>query len=322
MIYTTEQFLSDIPMSTAVQAHGGTSYVPEKRGEALRQNYAECMAQFFNRVLKLAGEAAEAEAVESLERYRQGYRDRYIGTLRRRSRVMSTMITGPSNFPTRRNAKRSDAYENSVNELVEWSNRVENKILAHFSGRESVRTGSADAIAQLEKKVAKLEAWQQFMKDANKVIRNAKLTEDEKVDALLAMDDDLTEKTVREFINNKPYASSKPGFASFSLTNNNARLNAAKEQLAKAMKLATQVTTETMIGDVRMVNNVEEDRLQLFFPKRTSKELYKELTSHGFRFTPSKSVPGGEGCFQAYRGSNADYWAPQFAAQYNRENQA
>ncbi len=317
--YTSTNFMGDISMGVAVQAHSGTSMVPEKRGEALRQGYAEGMAQFFNRVLKLAGEENRAEAIEDLERYRQGYRDRYVGTLRRRSRVMSTMITGPSNFPTRRNAKASDSYENSVNELVEWSNRVEAKILAHYSGREAIRTGDAGAIEALKKKIAKLEAWQQFMKDANKVIRSTKLTEDEKVEQLLAMDDDLTEATVRKFINDKPYASAKPGFEGYQFSNNLATINRAKEQLVKAERLASQVTTETVVGKVRMVNNCEDDRLELYFPERTSKEIWAELKGHGFRYTPSKSV-APEGCFQAFRGANADYWASVIIAKYNAEN--
>lgn len=317
--YTSTYFLGDISMGVAVQAHSGTSMVPEKRGESLRQNYAECMAQFFNRVLKLAGEENRAEAIEELERYRQGYRDRYVGTLRRRSRVMSTMIAGPSNFPTRRNAKASDSYENSVNGLVEWSNRVEAKILAHYSGREAIRTGDAGAIEALKKKIVKLEAWQQFMKDANKIIRSTKLTEDEKVEQLLAMDDDLTEATVRKFINDKPYASATPGFEGYQLSNNNATITRVKEQLVKAERLANQVTTETVIGKVRMVNNCEDDRLELYFPDRTSKEIYAELKGHGFRYTPSKSV-APEGCFQAFRGANADYWASVIIAKYNAEN--
>ena len=74
--YTSTYFLGDISMDVAVQAHSGTSMVPEKRGEYLRQNYAECMAAFFNRVLNLAGEENRTEALADVERYRQGYRDR------------------------------------------------------------------------------------------------------------------------------------------------------------------------------------------------------------------------------------------------------
>lgn len=317
--YTSTDFLSDIPMSAAVQAHNGTSFVPEKRGEGEKASYAEFMATFFNRVLKVAGEERKDEALAELSSFRERYRDRQISLLRRRGGLMSTMVTGPSNFPVRRQQKKSDAYHNALTEHIEWTRRVTEKILRKFADKEAVRTGDAEAVDQLKKKIAKAEAWQQFMKDANKIIRNDKLTEDEKVDLLIDLDDDLTEVTIRKLINDKPYARAQPGFEAYQLSNNNANIRRMKEQLAKAEKLASQVTTETVIGAVRIVNNVEDDRLELYFPTRTSKELYANLKSHGFRYTPSKSVPSGEGCFQAFRGANADYWAPLLAKQYNDE---
>jgi len=317
-MYTQEYFLNDIPTSVAVQAHSGTSHVPEKRGEFVRSNYAEYMAYFFDKVFKIAGEEKREEAVTELERYRQGYKDRYQGVLRRRGRVMSTMITGPSNFPTRRNQKASDSYENAERDLVEWSKRVEEKIMRHFTGSDVIRTGSADAVTQLEEKLAKMKEQHEFMRAANKVIKG-KGDPDEKLDALLALDDDLTEEAARKILS-VPDCYGIVGFAPFKLTNSNARIKAAEEQLTKAKYLATQTTTETMIGKVKMVNNVEDDRLELHFPTRTSKELYADLKGHGFRFTPSKSV-APSGCFQAFRGRNADYYAPIFAAKYNAENQ-
>lgn len=316
--YTATDFLSDIPMGLAVQAHSGTSHVPEQRAESLRTAYAQGMATFFNAVLKLAGEAKRDEALADLERFRQGYVDRYLGVLRRRSRVMSAMITGPANFPTRRNEKAATSYESATDELADYSDRVQRKIVARYSGRESVRTGSAEAVTQLEEKLAKMEAQHAFMKAANKVIKG-KGDQEAKVAALLELDDDLTEAAAIKILT-VPDCFNHIGFAAFELTNSNARIKAAKEQLEKARKLATQVTTTTMIGAVRVVNNVEDDRLELYFPTRTSQELYQELRSHGFRFTPSKSVKGGEGCFQALRGGNADYWAPILAKRYNDEN--
>ena len=318
--YTSAYFLSDIPMSAAVAAHNGTSFVPEKRGEGEKASYAEFMANFYNRVLAVAGDERKDEALAELASFRERYRDRQISLLRRRSDLMSTMIAGPSKFPVRRQQKKSDAYHNAMTEHIEWTQRVTSKILRKFADKESIRTGDAEAVEQLKRKIAKSEAWQEFMKAANKIIRDGKLTEDEKVDLLIDMDDDLTEATIRKFINDRPYASAKPGFEAYQLSNNNANIRRMKEQLAKAEKLASQVTTETVIGKVRMVNNCEDDRLELYFPERTSKEIYADLTGHGFRYTPSKSVKGGEGCFQAFRGANADYWAGVIIAKYNEEN--
>jgi hypothetical protein len=193
--------------------------------------------------------------------------------------------------------------------------RVYRKMQAKYSGREAIRTGSANAVAQLEEKIAKLEATQEFMKAANKVIKDKKLDQDGKVEALLSLDDDITEATAVKILT-VPDCFSIIGFAKFELTNNGANIRRLKEQLEKAKRLADQVTTEKMIGAVRVVNNCEDDRLELHFPERTSKEVYAELKAHGFRYTPSKSV-APSGCFQAFRGGNANYWAGVIIAKYN-----
>jgi hypothetical protein len=317
-IYTAASFLSDIPLGVAIAAHEGTSHVPESRGAYERNAYAEQVAAIYVDILAMAGKERHDEALADLERFRDGYRDRKLMSLRRRGRVMSTMITGPANFPTRSQEKKRDSYENSVGELLDYVTRVYRKMQAKYSSSgESIRTGSANAVAQLEEKIAKLEANQEFMKAANKVIKDKKLDQNGKVEALLSLDDNLTEATAVKILT-VPDCFNIVGFAKFELTNNSANIRRLKEQLEKAKRLAEQVTTEKMIGAVRVVNNCEDDRLELYFPTRTSKEIYAELKAHGFRYTPSKSV-APSGCFQAFRGPNAEYWAGAIASKYNAE---
>ena len=58
------------------------------------------------------------------------------------------------------------------------------------------------------------------------------------------------------------------GFASFSLTNNNANIHRVEDQLKRAIALRETKTTEEEINGVRVVRNTEENRLQLFYPER------------------------------------------------------
>lgn len=308
--FTAADFLNDISFALAEQAHYGTSHVPEKRANGERENYASYMAAFYNEILSLAGASLHSEALTDLQRYRTGYADRYRSMLARRSRCMSTMIAGPSGFPTRSQEKKWASYDSAREELLEWSDRVRQKIYRKFSGSDVIRTGEAGAVEALEKKIAKMEERQARMKAINKILKG-KGTEEEKIEKLFEIDDDMTETSAKVILKSG-------GYESFELTNNNARIKAAKEQLAKAKTLADQETTETVIGLVRKVNNVEDNRLELYFPNRTSKGVYELLKSHGFRYTPSKSR-GAEGCFQAFRGNNAEYWAGVIIAQYNQE---
>lgn len=135
-----------------------------------------------------------------------------------------------------------------------------------------------------------------------------KKTTDEKFTALVAAG--LTEEQAQSALTPDCYGGI--GFQSFKLTNNGANIRRLKDQLIKAQKLAAATTAENEVNGVRIVDNVEDDRLQLFFPvERVPRPVYDQLKSHGFRWTPSV------GCFQAYRGGNANYWAKQIADSFS-----
>lgn len=318
-MFTTDFFVNDIPVAVANQAHSGTSFVPEQRGKQEIDGYANTMASFYNKVLDLAGEERKTEAMADLESFRDRYRDRYMRLLIRRAGLVSTMIAGPSNFPAARMNKKSAAYDAANQEFFAWSERVSNKIESKYRGNAAIRTGSADAVEKLEQKIADAEAWQSFMVAANKIIRRKAGSVDEKIDELLALDDTVRVETLRKLLTVTDYMG-RLGFESFQLTNNGATIRRMKEQLEKAKLLAGSVTTEKTIGQVRIVDNVEADRLEMYFPTRTSKEVYNLLKSHGFRYTPSKSN-APEACFQAYRGANANCYASSIADAYNAETE-
>lgn len=55
------------------------------------------------------------------------------------------------------------------------------------------------------------------------------------------------------------------------------------------------VTSEQEINGVRVVDSVEDNRIQIFYPGKPERETIEKLKKSGFRWTPSK------GCWQAYR---------------------
>ena len=93
------------------------------------------------------------------------------------------------------------------------------------------------------------------------------------------------------------------GFADYAIRNNGAEIRRLKKRLETLEAHANDETQEYQICGIKVVDSVEDNRLQIFFGERVSNEVYKELKSHGFRWTPSV------GAFQAYRGNGANYWA-------------
>ena len=50
---------------------------------------------------------------------------------------------------------------------------------------------------------------------------------------------------------------------------------------------ADDQTTEEQHGDIRIVDNVEENRVQIFFPGTPSFDVRKKLKQNGFRWSPT-----------------------------------
>jgi len=91
------------------------------------------------------------------------------------------------------------------------------------------------------------------------------------------------------------------GFAGFNLTNNNANIRRLKLRLADLEKRSEQETTEKEENGITIIDNVEENRLQLFFPGKPCEEIRTDLKSSGFRWSRFN------GCWQRHR-SNAATW--------------
>ena len=99
-----------------------------------------------------------------------------------------------------------------------------------------------------------MEQLQEQMKTANKIIRNKKTTEQEKVAQLQELG--ISETNAKELLN--PDRFEGLGFASFSLQNNGACIRTAKLRLEKVIALKNAETKEYEINGVKVVENTEE----------------------------------------------------------------
>lgn len=138
-----------------------------------------------------------------------------------------------------------------------------------------------DAVERLQEKVEYLEKSQGMMKAANKVVRSKKLSDIGKVEQLQAIG--FSEEKAIELTKTDRYG--EYGFPSCTLTNNNANIRNTKERLERAIKLKNTATKEHVINDVRIVENTEVNRLQLFFNGIPSEEVRGKLKQNGFRWS-------------------------------------
>ena len=199
--------------------------------------------------------------------------------------------------------KRADNAMRRSSEEASKAKHYSEKALAAERNR-AISSDNPDALSLLRSKLANEESNRQRMKDINAAWRRAgkptadnaegwrKVADDPKV---MMSDNDL--HATRMKIARCHWEPSP--FPKWEISNLGANIRRIKERIKTLEATAGDETTEETIGDVRIVDNVEENRLQLFFPGKPDEETRRKLKSLGFRWCRS------EGCWQAFRGNGA-----------------
>ena len=183
-------------------------------------------------------------------------------------------------------------------EAMDKAKYYREKVLAAETNT-AISSDNPDALDLLKKKLSDLERKQELMKTVNKIIRNKKKTEDVKTKEI--MDLGFAEENAKKMF--EPDFCGRIGFADYQLTNNNANIRRLKERIKDLERKQNDTTTEVTINGVRIVDNVEDNRLQLFFDGKPPEEVRTNLKKYGFKWSRYN------GCWQRFRSGNANYYA-------------
>ena len=154
----------------------------------------------------------------------------------------------------------------------------------------AISSDNPNALDLLKAKLAKCQAFQERAKTINKIIRK-KTTDEEKVKELIGIG--LTEYLAKEHL--KPDYAGRIGVPAFELTNNNGNMKRIKDRIAALEKESTEITTEQMIGDITIINSIEENRILITFPGVPDEGIRAMLKADGFRWSPTNKA------WQAFR---------------------
>lgn len=291
----TSDFNADIPLDLATRAHWGTSHSPERRGAAEVKDYVQTLTADLAEFTAHAEKHGTGDQLSELfPRYRDAFRRSTLAYLSAKSRCLSTMIAGPSNFPVRRAEKANATERRRLDELLNcrklWRKRILKAIVPDTDG--PIMSGDADACERLTDEIAKAEELQRRMKEANAAIRKHKKAGPEaQVAALVA----LGFPEARAALLLQPDSCGRIGFADCTLTNNNANIRRMKARLVVVKKAHAMPTTDHEGTKARIEDCPPENRVRLFFPGKPDADIRATLKSSGFRWAPSL------GCWQAYR---------------------
>ena len=162
---------------------------------------------------------------------------------------------------------------------------------------DAIFSDDPQALSKLEQKLAALKDRQEFMRAANKCLRKKDR------EGFLKLDFASAELWTR--LLNPEWGG--VGFAAYSLSNNNANIRRTQKRIAVLKALTETIALHVEINGVRIFENREANRLQLFFEGKPEAEVIKQLKQHGFRWCRSELA------WQRHISNNAFYWARQIA---------
>lgn len=179
----------------------------------------------------------------------------------------------------RRALERSD---NAMSRAVDHSDKA-----AYYRGKAAgvgkagISSDDPEAVTKLQAKIDGAQAWQKKMKACNSIIR-ARDHDDNKV-YRLKTEQGLSEGAAWKLL--KPDFCGRLGFPRYELTNNNANIRRMKQRIEQLRSAPTE-TTEQQHGDITVVQNADENRVQIIFPGKPPAEVRAILKAHGFRWSP------------------------------------
>ena len=209
-----------------------------------------------------------------------------------------------------RHRRDLDQIDNNMRKSVEAGEKA-----AYYAGKaghiendNTIYSDDPEALTKLREKLASLQDSQDRMKKANKITKSKKLTEAEKVEQLVEQVG-CTEAQAQTLL--EPDFCGRIGFAGYQLSNNNANMKRIKDRIKKLEREEGAETTRISVGDVKIIDNKEDNRVQIFFPGKPSESIRALLKSNGFRW--SRYV----GCWQRHCSNLALHLAKNVAGKYN-----
>lgn len=211
----------------------------------------------------------------TLDRYARKLADNLNAANAIDTRVPSVMIAGPANFPVRAKEKQNAAREANLREYQEIRHLID-KIRS--IGHGGIQSNDPAVIDKLKNAIKSAEEEHELMKAVNAYYR-AHGTLDG-----CTLVSETVQHQLKSLMARLRYSAP---YESFTLTNSSANIRRMKERLASLEKVKSAETKEQEYKGVRVVENTEAMRIQLFFPGKPDEATRTLLKSNGFLWAPS-----------------------------------
>jgi len=279
----------EIDYNIAYQAYSGTSFDPEIRAKSEQEDYANHINENYQKLKKLAKTDKQKELLDKeFVRYKEGYKKRFLDYLHSHSGLISTMISGPSNFPTSRMEKQNRIVDNKYKILSEYDEKAINSIKRKL-GKQGIEDRGGE-LAVIEQRLSEQKKTHEMMKQANTILRKKNLSASEIQEKLSKIG--FSEKAISSIL--KPNYMEYKGIMPFELSNSNAKIKRLQEKLNNLKsKNNLQGENPTVLfenNEVKIINNHEQERVQILFGGKPDSETIAKLKKNGYRWSPKNKA--------------------------------
>ena len=267
----------------ARNAHNNTSFSPEKRGEQMISDYEKQLSIDLDSITA----ATEQQQTDYLAKYKRLFSD-YLAA---KSRCISSMITGPSNFPVARAQKFNQWESNKYDTFQGWRKRALPAIQKSIQAAKSPEQKIDEAWVSIKKHIVEAAATiisidtgeetrysrPLFVNSiTNFIKRMAKNGQAEHVKRSLELIKDINNKYDKPIVTNKS--------AIWGLV-------AVAEEIEADQEAETNRESETIPFDGgKIVLNYQQDRLQIVHEQKPDDAVRSELKRNGFRWSPRNTA--------------------------------
>lgn len=263
----------------AKRAHSGTSFSPAKRAETTVTDYENELTN------DLSGMPESRR-----ERYKKGYIKHLFAYLGVRTRIVSPMIAGPSNFPGRQMEKYSRWEDNKYKEFTEWRERALKAIEKDVRNSRPEAQVIDENWVRMERKIQENAAVIQSIDAGNSYYTRSLFVNS--ITGLIKRTaesgDILNTNRALELLRKLNSTSTKPIIADKnSVWGYEQRAEAAKEV---ASDKKAQESKEIAFEGGKMILNYAIDRVQIQHDVKPAADIIASLKKAAFRWSPSEGA--------------------------------
>jgi hypothetical protein len=262
----------------AYRAYTGTSFSPEKR----RDDVIRSSEEELNSDLSNMPESEQAQ-------YIANYKKHLAAWLGAKSRCISTMITGGSNFPVRRAEKANQSEHNRLNDFISWRENALKAIAKRVQDSKPQAVKDSEEFTRIKKRI--LESCATIIGIDNGTVRGSSralfvsnlagrintVAKSGNVDLLIKCLD-----LIKEVNGSVTKAVISTSHSIWKLA------EAAEAKREAQFDRANKPSREYIISNGKVIFNYEMDRLQLIFDGKPAYEVISKLKQNAFKWAPSQ----------------------------------